>query len=274
MTMASKFTDQTFLRTDQYRNASNLNARVNIHRRFSTNPYGWFNWVFDILETLPDPARLLELGSGPGYLWKDCIERIPAGWNITLSDLSDGMLDAAWRNLVVTGRAFKFEQMDAQSVPYPDGTFDIVLANYMLYHVPDRPKALAEIRRVLKPGGYLLAATAGQGHLAELNHWLKKASPDKDFIPFNNPFNLDNGLEQIKPFFSSVEIKRYDDNLRVTEIEPLMAYIFSTIKANDIPESALAEIRQELEDMLSQKGEIFITKDAGLFLARKCEKLP
>lgn len=272
----SKFTDPQYLKTEQYRDPSNLDARVELHRRFRTNPYGWFPWVFDTLETLPDPARVLELGCGPGYMWKECIDRIPAGWSIILSDLSDGMIDAAWRNLVVTGRAFKFEQIDAQSIPYPDETFDIVIANFMLYHVPDRPKALEEVHRVLrspdpasgKLGGHFVAGTAGQGHLAELNNWLRKASPDK-FTPFNNPFTLDNGLEQLKPFFSTVEIKRYDNNLRVTEIEPLMAYIFSTMKAKDIPKSALLETRRELEDILSQNGEIFITTDGGLFLAVK-----
>jgi ubiquinone/menaquinone biosynthesis C-methylase UbiE len=209
-------------------------------------------------------------------MWKECVDRIPDGWRITLSDLSDGMIDAAWRNLVVTGRAFKFEQIDAQSIPYPDETFDIVIANFMLYHVPDRPKALQEIHRVLRSpdpvsgqgGGHFVAATSSREHLKELNTWLKKASPDK-FILFNSPFSLDNGLEQLKPFFSAIETKQYDNNLRVTEIEPLMAYIFSTTKAKDIPESSLLRIREELEDILSQKGEIFITTDAGLFLAVK-----
>jgi ubiquinone/menaquinone biosynthesis C-methylase UbiE len=264
----SKFTDQEFLKNNQYRDASNLNARAELHRRFSTNAYGWFPWVFDILETLPSIARVLELGCGPGYLWKECIDRIPEGWSITLSDLSEGMVDAAWRNLVVTGRAFKYEQIDAQSISYPDETFNIVLANFMLYHVPDRPKALQEIRRVMKQSGHFVAATSSQRHLNELNTWLEKASPDK-FIPFDSPFSLDNGLEQLEPFFSNIEIKRFDNDLRVTEIEPLMDYILSTMKAKDIPESALLEIRQDLEDILSEKGEIFITTDSGLFLASK-----
>ncbi len=264
----SKFTDQDYLKNDQYRDASNLEARVTLHRRFSTNSYGWFPWVFDILETLPPTANVLELGCGPGYMWKECHDRIPPGWNITLSDLSDGMVDEAWRNLVVTGRAFKYEQIDAQAIPYPDETFDIVIANFMLYHVPDRPKALREIQRVLKPGGHFLAATSSQAHLNELNAWLKQASPDK-YTPFNNTFSLDNGSEQLKPFFSSVDIKHYDNNLRVTEIEPLMAYILSTTKAREIPESLLLGIRQEIEDILSRTGEIFITTDSGLFLAVK-----
>lgn len=265
----SKFTDQNYLKNDQYRDASNLNARLELHRRFSTNPYGWFPWIFDIFETLPDPARVLELGCGPGYMWKECIERIPDGWSITLSDFSEGMVDAAWRNLVVTGRAFKYEQIDAQSIPYPDETFDIVIANHMLFHVPDRPRAFAEIYRVLKSGGHLIATTAGNGHLAEIRNWRKSISLDTDILSLESPFTLDNGFEQITPFFSQVEIKRYDDDLRVTDIEPLMAYIHSGFREEELSELALIELRQELEDILSKKGEIFITKDSGLFLAVK-----
>ena len=183
----SKFTDQHYLKTEQYRDATNLDARVELHRRFSTNSYGWFPWIFDTLETLPGSARVLELGCGPAHMWKECVDRIPDDWSITLSDLSDGMLDAAWRNLVVTGHAFKYEQIDAQSIPYPDETFDIVIANHMLYHVPDLPKALAEIHHVLKIGGHFLATTVGDGHLAEINKWLKQVSPDTDFAHSPTP---------------------------------------------------------------------------------------
>jgi methylase of polypeptide subunit release factors len=109
----SKFTDQQYLKSDQYKDSSNLDARVVIHQRFSTNSYGWFKWVFDTLLKLPEDARMLELGCGPGLLWRENIDRIPSGWNITLSDLSSGMLDAAWRNLVVTGRAFQFKEIEA-----------------------------------------------------------------------------------------------------------------------------------------------------------------
>jgi ubiquinone/menaquinone biosynthesis C-methylase UbiE len=265
----SKFTDQSYLKNDQYRDSSNLDARVELHRRFSTNPYGWLPWIFDTLETLPNPARVLELGCGPGYLWKECIQRIPAGWSITLSDLSDGMLDAAWRNLVVTRRAFKFEQIDAQSIPYLDETFDIVIANHMLYHVPDRPKALAEIRRVLIPDGNFITTTVGVRHLVEINRWLKQVSPDTDFAPFSNTFTLENGSEQLAPFFTRIEIKRYDDSLRVTELEPLIAYIRSTFKASELSESALENVRHELVNLLETESEILITKDSGLFKAIK-----
>jgi ubiquinone/menaquinone biosynthesis C-methylase UbiE len=264
-----KFNDQTYLKNDQYRDSNNLDARVSLHQRFSTNPQGWFSWVFDTLERLPTRARVLELGCGKGHLWRTCANRIPKDWSITLSDLSEGMLLSAWRNLVVTGRALKYEQIDAQSIPYPDETFEIVLANHMLYHVPDRPKAIREIRRVLKPGGWLVAATGGENHMKEMTGWFQQINADMDFSAAGNSFTLENGMEQLKPFFEQVEILRYHDSLRITEVPALMNYVRSSIRAGGLPETALKKLEYDLEQELSLKGEILVTEDAGLFLAIK-----
>ncbi len=264
-----KFTDPIYLKTDQYRNADNLNARIAIHERFSTNPQGWFPWVWDVLSALPAEAKVLELGCGSGAMWMACPERIPAGWSITLSDFSAGMLDSAWRNLVTLGRGFKFEQIDAQSIPYPDETFDIVIANSMLYHVPDRPKTLTEIRRILRPGGILVVATNGMKHLQEMDEWFERLGLDS----YNSrPFTLENGLAQLQPFFSDIQTLRYPDGLRITELPPLMAYLKSTTSYGENPEAVFAKLEQELTAELQAKGAIHITKDSGLFLAHKSEK--
>jgi ubiquinone/menaquinone biosynthesis C-methylase UbiE len=265
----SKFTDQQYLKTDQYRDSSNLDARVVLHQRFSTNPYGWFRWVFDRLLKLPEDARILELGCGPAYLWKDNISRIPAGWNITLSDLSSGMLDAAWRNLVVTGRAFQFKEIDAQSIPFEEETFDAVIANHMLFHLPDRPKGLSEIRRVLKPDGHLVATTIGKNHLEEISNWIQRIHPGTDFVSFGSPFTLDNGFEQLKQFFPQVILSRYPDSLQVTEVKPIIAFIRSSIHAPDVLEEELVSLEKELEQELKEKAKILLSKDSGLFEAIK-----
>ncbi len=264
-----KFTDQQYLTKDQYKDASNLDARLEIHRRFSTNPYGWFNWIFDTLAKLPKEANVLELGTGSGALWINIADKIPVKWNITLSDLSQGMLDAAWRNLAVTGRNFKFEQIDAQEIPYPDETFDIVIANHMLYHVPDREKALSEIKRVLKKGGHLIATTVGENHMLEITDWLQRTDKDNDFSPFTLPFTLENGEAQLEKYFEKVKVSCYEDNLHVTEIEPLIIYLRSAIRASEVSEDELAKVRTELEKELKQNGRIFISKDSGLFEAIK-----
>ena len=263
----SNFTDPSYLKNDQYRDASRLDARVLLHERFSTNPQGWYQWVFDSLAELPLNARVLELGCGPGYLWRDCRQRIPSGWSITLSDLTEGMRLAAWRNLVVTGRAFKYEQIDAQSIPYPDETFEIIIANHMLYHIPDRARCLQEIRRVLKPGGQLVASTVGQNHMLEMETWLKQVSLAQNDLAFRNTFTLENGQEQLAPFFKNIIMRRYPDSLSITEIEPLLAYIRSSISAAEISELELAKLRQTLEEVLATQHSLNIHKDSGLFLA-------
>jgi ubiquinone/menaquinone biosynthesis C-methylase UbiE len=265
----SKLSDQQYLKTDQYRDASNLDARAIIHQWFSTNPYGWFKWVFDTLLKLPGNAKILELGCGNGLLWKENASRIPAGWSITLSDLSSGMLDAAWRNLVVTGRAFQFKEIDAQSIPYEDETFDAVIANHMLYHVPDRPKAIAEIKRVLKTGGRLIVTTVGENHMNEMMEWYARVHVSKIWESFANPFTLENGLEQLKPYFPNVVLSRYEDNLEITEVEPILAYIRSGIRVSELSEEDLAKLQRDLEKELSEKSKICISKDSGLFKATK-----
>ena len=265
----SKLTDQQYLKNDQYKDAANLDARAAIHERFSTNPYGWFNWLFDILLKLPLDAKILELGCGPAYMWKECARRVPSTWDITLSDLSSGMIDSAWRNLVVTGRSYQFKEIDAQEIPFEDETFDAVIANYMLYHVPDRPRALNEIKRVLKSGGKLIAATAGDRHMKEMMGFIKQAHEDNIWTPYVNPFTLENGLEQVQSVFSNVTVSRYEDNLIVTEVEPVMAYIRSSIRAADVADAELVKVQASLEKELKEKGSIFIQKDAGLFEAVK-----
>jgi ubiquinone/menaquinone biosynthesis C-methylase UbiE len=240
-----------------------------IHQRFSTNPYGWFKWVFDTLLKLPENAKILELGCGHGLLWKENISRIPDGWNITLSDLSSGMLDAAWRNLVVSGRAFQFKEIDAQSIPFEDEAFDAVIANHMLYHVPDRPQAIEEIKRVLKPGGHLIATTVGENHMKEMMDWYARVHVSQVWESFANPFTLENGLEQLQYFFSQVSLSHYEDNLQVTEIEPLIAYIRSGVRVRELSEDELSNLQHDLEKELKEKGKIFIAKDSGLFGAVK-----
>jgi ubiquinone/menaquinone biosynthesis C-methylase UbiE len=264
-----RFTDQQYLIKDQYKDSSNLEARIVLHQRFSTNPQGWFNWVFDTLVKMSAAANVLELGCGSAEMWKVCASRIPADWVITLTDISDGMLDAGWRSLVPLGRGFKFEQMDAQSIPYGEKTFDAVIANHMLFHVPDRKKALNEIKRVLKDDGRLIATTVGRDHMQQMYQWLKRINTNERPDMFINPFTLESGPEQLQEIFSQVKRSQYLDNLHITEINPLIAYIRSSIGVTDLSEEKLEELIKELSVVLKKEGKIFITKDSGMFEALK-----
>lgn len=267
----SNLQDREYLLTDQYKNASNLNARFQLHERFSINKYGWHPWVFDQLN-LPPKCRILELGCGLGALWLKNMDKIPTGWGITLSDFSLGMLQDIQRNLSVCKHPFKFEVIDAQSIPFADESFDAVIANHMLYHVPDREKAYSEISRVLVSDGRFYATTNGQNHLKELRNLGRgfdadayESGREADSGVMSAKFTLENGMDELSRWFSKVTRWRYADGLVITEVEPLLDW--ATSWAKPIFCEKFNEFLSFLDNEFASQGAIRVTKDSGLFEA-------
>lgn len=258
---------------EQYENASNLRARIKIHEEYSTNKHGWMRWFFEQL-SLPWNARILEIGCGDGSLWLKNLDRIPDGLDITLTDFSQGMLKDARENLSGFTHRFKFKQADAQSIPFEDSSFDVVIANHMLYHVQDIDKALSEIHRVLKSGGYFYSSTVGEKHMWEMRDIV--SGFDSDIITtrswyLTRKFQLENGKDKVSKWFKDVKPKRYEDSLVVTESGPLVDYIFSmpgNVKSV-FTYQKMQELVKYLEDEIKKSGGIFISKDTGYFRGRK-----
>ncbi len=267
--MAGLFTDSAYLRQQQYANASNLDARVALHLRFSTNPYGWMRWVFDhLLDWAPgDEISVLEFGCGPAHLWRENIQRVPPGWRVTLSDLSPGMVEEARQALATSGRTFTLQVVDIQDAPFDNASFDMVIANHMLYHVPDRQAALAQVRRLLRPGGVFVAATNGPEHLQELADWCSEFNlPSEMWRPgLARGFSLQNGAEQLRRAFDHVALALYDDGLLLTEVEPVVAYINSMAH---IDADQQAQFHRFIANKLqANHGVLSVTKSSGLFKA-------
>jgi ubiquinone/menaquinone biosynthesis C-methylase UbiE len=262
------WTDQEYLK-DQYKDATNFYARFNLHARFSTNKQGWFPWLFKHMETGPE-CRLLELACGTGELWKANLLHIPPAWEITLSDLSPGMLAQAQANLANASHPFAYENIDIQSIPYEDARFDSVIANHMLYYVPDKPRAFTEVVRVLKEGGRFFTSTVGKNHLKEMDElvgeFLKRTTRATNEEV--NSFMLENGPRLLKPFFAKIQVFRYRDNLLVTEATPLAAYILSG-RYRPLLENRREAFLEFLECKIQARGAIHITKDSGLIIATK-----
>jgi SAM-dependent methyltransferase len=265
--------DSHYLRTRQYQDSSNLTARTTLHVRYSTNPYGWLRWVFNQIEQadLPPDAHIIEFGCGPGALWRDNPDRIPPGWTITLTDFSPGMVEEARQNLASGGQTFAFQVADIQSPPFETGSFDAALANHMLYHVPDRSKALDEVRRILKPNGCFFAATNGAQHMRELRELVSRFNPEFDsHRQFGvDQFNLENGLDQLAQHFAAVRLSRYEDSLRIPEFEPILTYLLSGLLENQPDEATIQQLRRAVEQTIQENGAFHVQKDAGLFSARR-----
>ncbi len=259
--------DSTRILREQYRDGSNLSARIRLHRRFSTNPYGMLRWIFDRIK-IPETARVLELGCGTGALWQSAAN-VPSRWRIILTDMSFGMVRETRANLARIDHSFTFMQADAQALPFHNASFDAVIANYMLYHVPEIPRALAEIRRVLEPSGFCYAATIGLAHMREMNELAARFFSIPRMTDSAERFGLESGEAYMRRSFSGVKLERYPDSLVATEVEPLMDYICSMRAVAFVTTQQVADLRQHLESELAAHGEFRISKDSGMFIAQR-----
>jgi ubiquinone/menaquinone biosynthesis C-methylase UbiE len=123
---------------------------------------------------------------------------------------------------------------DIQALPFADGEFDCVTANWMLYHVPDLDLGLSEVARVLRSGGRFVATTNSLDHMAEL--W-RLAGRDRWSEP--ERFFAENGEESLRPYFARIE--RHDVEGRVAmDTAAARGYVESSVAhkhlADRIPE--------------------------------------
>ena len=252
---------------DQYRTDANLTSRITLHQRFSVNAIGWFRWLFDRLD-LPAEARLLELGCGRGDLWFDNRDRLPTSWRLVLTDRSASMATVSRRQLAASAVEVTIGVVDARSLPFAPAAFDAVVANHMLYHVPDRPAALAEIRRVLRSGGRLYAATNGRDHLRELDDLVRSVAPEAPGDDVAATFGLETGAAQLAARFGKVVRHDYPDALAVTEVAPVVAYLLSTAAAPLLDRPRLQRLRMTVAEAIARDGAFRITKSTGVLIAR------
>lgn len=91
----------------QYKDASNIMARINLHKQYSVNKQGWFPWIYEQMQVKPG-QKILELGCGAGDLWVENAEKFPEDISITVTDISDGMLRDARREI---GRRMQCSRM-------------------------------------------------------------------------------------------------------------------------------------------------------------------
>lgn len=253
----------------QYQNAANLSARIRLHALYSSNQEGWFPWLFAHCD-LKEKQKVLELGCGSGSLWVENRERIPAGVHILLSDISDGMIRDVRRSLGEPDPRFSFRCFDCHEIPCEESSFDLVLANHVLFYCRDIPAVIREIHRVLKPGGRLICSTYGAHHMEQITQLVQEfdsrivLSAEKLY----EQFGLENGRELLSADFVNIRQEDYEDSLLVTRPQPLVEYILS---CHGNQNQYLLDRYQEFRQFVSQKTQrgFHITKQAGIFLCVK-----
>ena len=247
----------------QYATADRLNTRISIHSKYSVNPQGFGDWVTSHYSMEPGMA-ILELGCGTGEMWLGRDGMINRCSKLVLSDLSEGMLQKAKATLGERENVV-YQVIDIQSIPAPDRSFDAVIANMMLYHVPDLEKGLCEVRRVLKPCGVFYSATYGEnGMMACVCDMFREYGVQNQT---NRSFTLQNGENILRRFFHSVRKYLYDDALAVTNVDDMTDYIFSLAGMSVLQQLPRETVRAVLAANMKD-GVLRIPKEYGMFIAQ------
>jgi ubiquinone/menaquinone biosynthesis C-methylase UbiE len=262
------------LNENQYATSDRYEARIYLSKKFGTNPKSKFKWIFEHFPK-KENLKVLELGCGTGLFWLANRNEIPRTWTITLSDYSAGMLESTRKTLSILRCNFSYEVVDAENIGYPDKQFDLILANNMLYHVENRPAALAHISRILKDDGVFLASTMGKMNMLEMNELFNKflSTRGKKFEFREFAFSLDNGAAQLSPFFPNVIMERFDDSLEIDEPEAIINYYRSFNEMHDnvivLADADVEPFRVFLSNFIGSKGKLHVTRDSGIFVCRK-----
>ncbi|KAB2902318.1 MAG: methyltransferase domain-containing protein [Anaerolineae bacterium] len=259
-------------------NEDALLLRKQVHDRYSEPEIDFPAWVLGRFEW-HGHERVLDIGSGPLTYQDSVLKYIPPKQYIAC-DFSLGMMRAARRHAKPD---ISLMAVDIVAIPFPENSFDVVLANHMLYHVTDLGQALQEIRRVLRPDGVIIAATNSEFSMPEFNTLTQRAmrvlgqsadAAEKLEQTALSNFSLESGLRQIARHFPAVV--RYDvpGTLVFRELKPVIEYINSTrpFYEPNLPEGIIWEdfitiMGDQIRRLLEHFGELVINKLAGVIIA-------
>jgi ubiquinone/menaquinone biosynthesis C-methylase UbiE len=258
-----------YLRNVQYATPDNLNARILLHLKYATTSVNWWGWLHSQIEWT-GVRDVLDVGCGTGAFWSSLPQ--PLGEvRLVLADLSRAMLELAARAADQRVARVSGVEANVQKLPFDDASFDVVIANQMLYHATDPDQAVEEIRRVLRPHGTLMASTIGRAHLHELF--------DIEHAIFDGPhqrilgdiFGPVSGYTPLQHHFESVEWRTFDDSLRCIDVDDVVSYMTSTPPGDRATPEQLVKLREETQRRMDAGGGVLdVTKETGVFLARCC----
>ena len=238
--------------------SSNLYADIKLQDKFGSNTEGWYTWVFDHMD-FKENDQVLEIGCGNGELWLKNINKLKSNANITLTDICEDMIRDAKENLQSEKYNFKFEVAEPSRLPYENESFDIVIADHILFYMRDLDSVLKEIKRVLKKGGYFYCSTMGNKNMNELEDLIlgfsKNIRISRDKI--SNKFGLENGEKILGKYFKDINLNLYEDKLIINNYIDILEYIYS------IPGTILEIVdtrKKEFENYVYEK----IKKDKGI----------
>ncbi len=261
-----------------YTDDRKFNVRHRIHQEYTVPRLDFASWALDRIQWRGD-EWVLDLGAGPGTYFEPVQARIPRGRHVA-GDQSLGMIRR--QQTQACAARIELANLDAQALPFPDGLFDVVLANHMLFHVPDIDAALGEIGRVLKPEGVLLATTNSVNNMPEINTLYRRAVmlltnfKYKGQISTSNAerFSLENGSGILARHFQAIARFDLPSALVFPEPVPIIEYLDSMreLRESSLPddiswEQFMAVMRQQVVRLVAFNGPMTVRKLSGVLVA-------
>lgn len=232
----------------------------------------WVGHLFDNHIPLPRSGRVLDCGSGPGAYVPGARARLRPDATLVALDIN------ASRVAMIDAGAAERIAGDVQSLPFPDAAFDVVLAMHMLYHVPDLPAAVIELRRILRPGGRLHASTNSERAQWELTELYLRHGGDDEKAMGDSRFSNESGGAVLAAAFAADEIELLelrDSELVVTDPECIVdefQRLRYTLEPGMRPGAAwgdlIAGVRADATAVIAERGAFHISENHGLFICR------
>lgn len=264
-----------------YATARNLDAKYKVVRDFALASVQFEEFVLEELSLAGD-EHVLDIGCGSGRFLLPLARRASEKRGYVVGcDISAGVMTELERVIAAERLQTSLLVAGAESLPFLDESFDVVMANHMLYHVEDIYRALQEARRVLRRGGRFVATTNGRDGMPELHRLQVETMRELD-IPYDptpdDSFSLETGRERLESVFADVELHAFEAGFAAPNPDPIVAYYKATrlFQGPFEDESLSREQRDLIEpvfrrraaaDIAAAGGTLIVSRPMGAFVA-------
>ena len=245
---------------------------LDIIERYASDPPEVTRTLLGAVRPERPDGRICELGFGTGWLLEEMRSAFPDARLYGL-DMSPGMTSHARK---LYGSAVALALGDMEQLPFATASFDVVVTCWTLYFMRDIDKTLAELKRMLRPHGRLIAATNAPDHTKELDELAlaaRRAVLDDGGEPdVSSRFDLESGLPYMRRHFQRVETREWHGWMVLPDVAPLVRLWelqYAPDLAGEARERVRAEFVRRAEAWLARNREIRIRRHGGVFVGFK-----
>jgi len=255
--MIYKTIDKEHLKKYKYKNDNSLMMRKRVYQY----TYPKIDLTKEVIKKIPFKAkRVLDVGCGNGDLLISLRKSSFTG-ELFGMDLSEGIMQKGTKQSIEEGLNIIFKAADAESLPFKDEFFDVIIAKHMLYHVPNVQKAVNEVYRCLKKGGCYIVTLNSKNQkpkLAEYEQFIKRKYEFS--IKHGDHFLVTENISGFLTKFKKVETIHFENKIELRDPSPFIDYIasfqdsYTPMPTKEVWQKILRDIKDLIQKEINEKG--------------------